>query len=87
MIAQQILSTKDKQKMDSVLQDMLQDKLNEKEDQLLSAKEKLAELNEQLKNESELKEEIQQQAAENKYQVFQLENEINDLKNYIFKRW
>jgi len=82
MIAQQIVSTKELQKMDSVIHVMLQTELEGKENQLLSIKEKLKESDDQLKNESELKEEIQLKATENKNQVLQLEKEINDLKLY-----
>ena len=78
----QFYLTKDVQKIDSIIHVMLQAELEEKENQLLSAKEKLDELNDQLKNESEQKEELQHQVLENRDQVLCLENEINDLKSY-----
>ncbi len=68
--------------MDSVLQNMLQTQLDNKENQLQTTKEQLNDLNNQLQQESDSKEEIQQQAEENKNQVLQLEKEIRDLKSY-----
>ena len=77
-----VLNRNEKQKMDAVLNDMLQKQLSSKEDQLQQTKEKLNELNKQLQLESVSKEEIQNQTDENRNTILKLEKEINDLKSY-----
>jgi transcriptional regulator with GAF, ATPase, and Fis domain len=81
----QILSQKEKQQLDTILKDMLQEQLISKENQLQHTKEKLTDLYTQLQQESVSKEKIQKQAEENKSKILNLEKEINDLKVYELK--
>jgi transcriptional regulator with GAF, ATPase, and Fis domain/CHASE2 domain-containing sensor protein len=82
IIVNQILTTRKKEQVDSVIKDMLQTQLDSKEKQLLDTKEQLNDLSIQLQQESESKEGIQIKAEENKNQVLQLEKEIRDLRLY-----